>query len=114
MTHRDRIMTQMDRFMNDWDAWICFISITPAFAHCDFASSIEVDGIKHRYLLACGGYTMPLNLTGSPVVIIPIGQSKSGLPIGVQIVGKRWRDMELLAIAKKLDEIAGDFLHPNL
>ncbi len=114
LTHRDRIMTQMDRFMNDWDAWICPVSITPAFPHCNFASSIEVDGIKYPYLLACGGYTMPLNLTGSPVVVIPIGQSKSGLPIGVQIVGKRWRDMELLAIAKKLDEIAGDFLQPNL
>ncbi|MGL4883028.1 MAG: amidase family protein, partial [Waterburya sp.] len=59
-----------------------------------------VDGVKFPYLLACGGYTMPLNFTGNPVVVIPIGKSKSGLPIGVQIVGRRWQDMELLAIAK--------------
>jgi amidase len=55
---------------------------------------------------------MPLNLTGSPVVVIPIGKSKAGLPIGVQIVGKRWQDLELLAIAEKIDLVAGNFQHP--
>jgi amidase len=100
LAKRDRTITQMDRFMNQWDAWICPVSITPAFPHCNFGQPIEVDGVKFPYLLACGGYTMPLNFTGNPVVVIPIGKSKSGLPIGVQIVGKRWQDMELLAIAK--------------
>ena len=64
--------------------------------------------------LACGGYTMPLNFTGSPVVTIPIGKSKLGLPIGVQIVGKRWHDMELLAIAEEIDRAIGYFQHPSL
>ena len=114
LTNRDRIMTQMDRFMNDWDVWIAPVSMTPAFTHRDFATSIEVDGVKYPYLLACGGYTMPLNFTGSPVVVIPIGKSKVGLPIGIQIVGKRWQDLELLAIAKQIDEIAGDFQQLNL
>ena len=112
LTQRDRLIVQMDCFMNEWDVWICPVSITAAFSHCDFARSIEVDGVKYPYLLACGGYTMPLALTGHPVVVIPIGQSKSGLPIGVQVVGKRWQDRELLAIAQQIDEIAGDFQHP--
>jgi amidase len=112
LTERDRHIAKMDRFMNQYDAWICPVSITPAFAHCNFAQSIEVDGVKFPYLLACGGYTMPLNLTGSPVVVIPIGQSEAGLPIGVQIVGKRWQDLELLAIADKIDRIAGNFQQP--
>ena len=114
LTERDRHIAQMDRFMNEWDAWICPVSIAAAFAHCDFAQSLEVDGVKFPYLLACGGYTMPLALTGHPVVVIPIGQNRSGLPIGVQIVGKRWQDLELLAIAEKIDEVAGDFQHPFL
>ena len=114
LTQRDRQMAQMDRYMNEWDAWICPVSITPAFPHCDFASSIEVDGIKFPYLLACGGYTMPLNFTGNPVVVIPIGQSKTGLPIGIQIVGKRWQDMELLTIAEEIDRAIGKFQHPCL
>lgn len=41
---------------------------------------------------------MPFNLSGHPAVVIPIGQTQDGLPIGMQIIGKRWREMELLAI----------------
>ncbi len=100
LAERARAMAKMDRFMDEWDAWICPVSLSPAFPHCNFGQPIEVDEVKTPYLLACGGYTMPLNFTGSPVVVIPIGQSKSGLPIGVQIVGKRWQDMDILAIAR--------------
>lgn len=55
---------------------------------------------------------MPFNLSGHPAVVIPIGQTHNGLPIGIQIVGKRWREMELLAIAQELDKAVGDFRHP--
>lgn len=104
---------QMDRFLERWDAWICPVSITPAFPHCSFGEPIKVDGVKFPYILACGGYTMPLNLTGNPVVVIPVGQSKEGLPIGVQVVGKRWKDLELLAIATEINKAIGDFQRPD-
>ena len=87
--------------------------MTPAFAHCSFGKPIKVDGVKFPYLLAAGGYTMPLNLTGSPVVVIPIGQSEDGLPIGIQIVGKRWKDMEILTVANKINKAIGGFKNPN-
>jgi amidase len=56
---------------------------------------------------------MPFNLSGHPAVVIPIGQTQNGLPIGMQIVGKRWREMELLAIAQELNKVVGDFRHPS-
>ncbi len=56
---------------------------------------------------------MPFNLTGNPVVVIPIGQTPNGLPVGMQIVGKRWREMELLAIAQKIDQAIGAFQQPS-
>ncbi|NEO97504.1 MAG: amidase [Symploca sp. SIO2E9] len=112
LTERDYQIAQMDSFLERWDAWICPVSITPAFPHCSFGEPIKVDGVKFPYILACGGYTMPLNLTGNPVVVIPIGQSKEGLPIGVQVVGKRWKDLELLAIATEVSKVIGDFQHP--
>jgi amidase len=55
---------------------------------------------------------MPFNLSGHPAVIIPIAQTQEGLPIGLQIVGKRWREMELLAIAQELDSVIGGFRQP--
>jgi amidase len=45
--------------------------------------------------------------------VIPIGQTNNGLPIGMQIVGKRWKEMELLAIAQQLDAVIGGFRSPS-
>jgi amidase len=56
---------------------------------------------------------MPFNLSGHPAVVIPIGQTQSGLPIGLQIIGKRWREMELLSIAQSLDRVIGALRHPS-
>jgi amidase len=52
------------------------------------------------------------NLTGHPVVVIPAGRSESGLPIGIQVVGKRWQDRQLLAIAKHLTDLLGGWHSP--
>jgi amidase len=48
----------------------------------------------------------------TPAVVIPIGQTQTGLPIEIQIFGKRWREMELLSIAQEIDKVIGDFLQP--
>ena len=57
-------------------------------------------------------YPSLFNLTGHPVVVIPIGFTESGLPVGIQIVGKRWRDAELLVVANQLFKVGGDFRNP--
>jgi amidase len=66
-----------------------------------------------KYLVANMSYTSIFNLTGNPVVVIPIGYTREGIPIGIQIVGKRWRDMELLAIAEELDKVAKAYRKPS-
>ena len=91
----------------------CPVAATPAFTHRPSGTAIDIDGRQVPYLLASGAYTMPFALTGHPVVVIPIGQTQTGLPIGMQIVGKRWREMELLAIAQKIDHRIGGFKSPG-
>jgi amidase len=71
-----------------------------------------IDDKPQTYMAANMAYTTIFNLTGNPVVIIPIGYSKEGMPIGVQIVGKHWCDMELLNVAKQIDGASGAFKHP--
>ena len=112
LTQRDRFIEQMDRFLTEWDAYICPVSTIPAFPHQPQGKPIAVNGIKLPYITACGAYTISFNLTGHPVVVIPIGQTKNGLPIGVQIVGQRWQDLELLALAEKLSEVTGKLKLP--
>jgi amidase len=63
--------------------------------------------------MACGAYTTILNLTGHPVVVLPVGQSKEGLPIGIQVVGQRWKDRSLLSVAEKLAEVGEPLAHPT-
>ncbi|MBE9045285.1 amidase [Pleurocapsales cyanobacterium LEGE 10410] len=114
LTKRDRFIAQMDKALENCDVWLCPVAMTTAFTHRSKGSVIKIKEHKVPYFLANGGYTMLFNLTGHPVVVIPIGLSESGLPIGMQIVGKRWREMELLAIANEIDKIAGDFQYPPL
>jgi len=46
-----------------------------------------------------------LTLTGHPVIAIPTGLDEVGMPFGVQIVGKRRGDFDLLSAAKSIEKI---------
>ena len=52
-------------------------------------------------------YTLPCNLTGQPAASMPAGLTKSGLPVGLQIVAKPRGEAELLAGARVLEDILG-------
>jgi amidase len=86
--------------------------MTPAFTHRRTGAAIEIEGRKVPYIMASGAYTIPFALTGHPVVVIPIGCTEAGLPLGMQIVGKRWKEMELLAVAQEIDQLIGGFQQP--
>lgn len=113
LTERDRLIAHMERELEQCDVLLCPVAMIPAFTHRAKGEAVEVDGRKVPYLMASGAYTIPFSFTGHPVVVIPIGQTKDGLPIGMQVVGKRWRDMELLAIAQEINKVVGDFQHPS-
>lgn len=112
LTERDRFTAQIDEALEPWDAWLVPVAATAAFTHRPAWSAIDIDGTSYPHGVANGAYTMPFNLSGHPAVVIPIGQTQNGLPIGVQIVGKRWREMELFAIARELDKAIDGFRHP--
>ena len=62
--------------------------------------------------MATTAYTSIFNPTGNPAVVLPLVSSNGKLPIGVQVVGQRWRDMVLLAVAEALTEVTGGFQPP--
>ncbi|MGI9255044.1 MAG: amidase [Thermomicrobiales bacterium] len=41
-------------------------------------------------------FTFPFNLTGSPAASVPAGWTRSGLPVGLQVVGRNWEDALVL------------------
>ncbi|MFQ4146477.1 amidase [Chlorogloeopsis sp. ULAP02] len=112
LARRATFTQQMDRFLSQWDAWICPVVPFPAFKHHIPGKPINVDGEQMPYVVGGVAYTSILTLTGHPVVVIPVGQTKNGLPIGVHLVGKRWKDYHLLALAEKIVEVTGAIAHP--
>jgi aspartyl-tRNA(Asn)/glutamyl-tRNA(Gln) amidotransferase subunit A len=48
----------------------------------------------------------PANFTGSPAIAVPCGFSGDGMPIGMQLIGRRGGDDALLAIAREFEGVA--------
>ena len=53
------------------------------------------------------------NLTGMPVTQVPLGLSAKGLPVGVQVVGRRDRDHVTIAVALELERALGGWIPPS-
>ena len=51
-------------------------------------------------------FTYPFNISGHPAASIPCGWSSEGLPIGMQIVGKRFDELTVLQVCKAFEDIA--------
>lgn len=45
------------------------------------------------------------NFTGNPVASVPAGLSRKGLPVGMQIIGKRFKDEDVLAVSYSFEKI---------
>ena len=54
-----------------------------------------------------------VNAMGLPAAAVPVGRTPDGLPIGVQVIGRRYREMEVLAVAKELEEALGGWIEPR-
>ncbi len=109
---RDGYTATLERFFTEWDALLCPVAMTTAFTHRPTDTPIEVDGEEVNYWRVIG-HCAPFNFTGHPSVVIPIGSDAEGLPIGVQIVGKRWGEDWLLEVAELITEVAGPFRKPS-
>ncbi len=112
LTRRDALISALERFFDGCDAWLCPVSYGPAIGHIPFGTPVEIDGRKVPYFLATTAFTCPFNLTGHPAVVLPLAVTKEGLPIGVQVVGRRWSEPRLLGLAKPLSLITGPFRAP--
>jgi aspartyl-tRNA(Asn)/glutamyl-tRNA(Gln) amidotransferase subunit A len=47
--------------------------------------------------------TQPFNLSGHPAISVPCGTTPAGLPVGLQIVGRRAATLELLRLAQSVE-----------
>ena len=94
---RSRLTGAVDDALADVDALL--LPALPIPAPELGAQSVEIDGDTEPVRAAMLRLTQPFNLTGHPAIAMPSGRTRAGLPIGMQLIGRRHRTDELLAIA---------------
>ena len=53
------------------------------------------------------------NVFGLPSASVPAGRDADGLPLAVLVTGRRTRDLDVLAVARELEQALGGWLDPD-
>ena len=62
-------------------------------------NDVKIAGEKETVRSALVRLNRPANMTGHPAISVPCGFTRDGLPMGLQLIGPRWGEARLLAIA---------------
>lgn len=94
---RTLIKQDFDKAFEKYDCLLTPTTPTPAFAFGD-----KVDNPLEMYMQdIC---TIPVNLAGVPGLSLPFGQSTTGLPLSVQLIGKTFGEGTLIKVAYTLEK----------
>ena len=97
-----RVLTaQVDAALGRYDALLLPALAIPAPPLG--ATTVDIDGTPEPVRAAMLRLTQLFNLTGHPAIAVPAGTTTAGLPIGMQLVGRRDATAELLALAEVLE-----------
>jgi aspartyl-tRNA(Asn)/glutamyl-tRNA(Gln) amidotransferase subunit A len=94
---RRRILGDFEKAFEQVDAILTPTSPTPAFKRGE-----RSDDPLAMYLSDV--YTISVNLAGLPAISIPSGFTESGLPIGLQVIGKAFGEADMFAIANAFEQ----------
>ena len=89
-------------------------SFNSAFEQCDLIVCPSSAGtamplasdLKPLEYYALDLFTVAMNLAGIPACSVPCGLAQNGLPLGMQVVGRRFDDMRVLQLAKHIEGAA--------
>ena len=103
-------------FFKNYDVLLCPAAATPAFPHNQkgerWERMIEVNGKPQpgTTQMFWAGYSGMCHL---PSTVAPIGFSKEGLPVGVQIVGPQYGDATTIELARLMEAGYATFVRPD-
>lgn len=98
--NRTDMWDMMRRFFGKYDLLLTPTTACPAFDFKEggMLNPETVDG-KEATPASWIGFTFPFNFTGQPAASIPCGFTAGGLPVGLQIVGRRYDEPTVLRAA---------------
>jgi aspartyl-tRNA(Asn)/glutamyl-tRNA(Gln) amidotransferase subunit A len=94
---RHALWAWVEAFFRRYDLLVTPMIAVPPF-RADAAPPTEIAGraVGRRGWMP---FTYPFNLTGQPAISLPCGWTAEGLPIGLQLVGRRFEDALVLRAA---------------
>lgn len=92
---RTKLKKEFDEVLNDVDVLLAPVSPTTAFK----LGEKSQDPVQ-MYLVDI--YTVTANIVGIPALSVPVGVDSKGLPIGLQLMGKKFNDEQLFEVSKEL------------
>jgi len=99
-----KAQSEKARYAAAWDAFMaerCDLMLTPTLPLTAFAAGLDQPGSvagRPTEYLSWTAFTYPFNVTGQPAASVPCGMV-DGLPVGLQIVGRRGQDALVLRAA---------------
>lgn len=105
-TLRSALIARVADFFNHYDFLLCPSTQVLPFS-LDKEWVDEINGVTMPTYLDWMGICWAITVTGCPAISIPAGFSDSGLPIGMQIIGPRGRDLEVLQLARAFEKNTG-------
>jgi aspartyl-tRNA(Asn)/glutamyl-tRNA(Gln) amidotransferase subunit A len=91
---------RMGRFHETYDVLLTPTMPIPAFVTGQDAP----DGWQSQHWTSWTPYTYPFNLTQQPALSVPCGFTRSGLPVGLQVVGPRHGDALVLRVGRAYEQ----------
>lgn len=98
----DEYRAGIAKFFREYDAVLCPVYTQSALKHGESVKHGNFEGFS---------YTMAWNVSGNPAATLPVAYA-SGLPINVQVVAAKWREMQALQICRMLEILGGHVLPP--
>ncbi len=86
--------------------------LTPTAPITAFAAELASPGDNPLNPFPHIGFTVAFNMSGQPAVSINAGFDAGGLPIGLQIVGRRFDDLGVLRLARAYEDIRSAPMRP--
>lgn len=108
MALQSQLYDQMYHYFKKYDLLITPTTPIPAFEVEWLDSGVKFPLVKGNALSIASwmSFTYPFNMTGLPAASIPCGWSHEGLPIGMQIVGKKYDEKTVLQVSHAFEQIS--------
>jgi Asp-tRNA(Asn)/Glu-tRNA(Gln) amidotransferase A subunit family amidase len=98
---RTRVFDAIEDVLEDFDLIATPTLAIDGLANSDDGCTVGPSIVASRPVDPTIGWclTYPVNFSGHPAISVPIGTSARGLPLGLQLIGRRWHESQLLAVA---------------